>query len=83
MGDGIAYELSLVPEPLTEEKNLIRVCPVIYVPKPSQKSIVIGKGGSVLKKVGTEARFNLEAYFEKKVFLKLWVKVGAVRVETR
>ncbi|OGT26013.1 MAG: GTPase Era [Gammaproteobacteria bacterium RIFCSPLOWO2_02_FULL_42_14] len=83
LGDEIPYELSVVTETFTEEKKLIRICAVIYVPKPSQKSIVIGKGGSVLKKVGTEARFNLEAYFEKKVFLKLWVKVGAVRVETR
>lgn len=48
---------------------------VIYVERDSQKGIVIGKGGSALKKVGTLARKDIEAFFQKKVYLELYVKV--------
>ena len=48
---------------------------VIYVMRDSQKGILIGKGGSTLKKIGTEARIEMEDFFQKKVFLKLFVKV--------
>ena len=48
---------------------------VIYVMRESQKGIIIGKGGSSLKKVGTQARIDMEDFFQKKVFLKLFVKV--------
>ena len=48
---------------------------IIYVERDSQKGIVIGKGGSALKKVGTLARKDIEAFFEKKVYLELYVKV--------
>ena len=48
---------------------------VIYVERDSQKGIVIGKGGSALKKVGTLARKDIEAFFQKKVYLELFVKV--------
>jgi len=48
---------------------------VIYVERDSQKGIVIGKGGSALKKVGTLARKDIEVFFDKKVFLELYVKV--------
>ncbi|HSA05094.1 MAG TPA: KH domain-containing protein, partial [Tenuifilaceae bacterium] len=47
----------------------------IYVDRESQKSIVIGHQGKMLKKVGTEARLDLEKFLEKKVFLELYVKV--------
>ena len=48
---------------------------MIYAERDSQKGIIIGHGGKSLKKVGTEARKDLEAFFEKKVFLELFVKV--------
>jgi GTP-binding protein Era len=50
---------------------------VIYVMRDSQKGIIIGKGGSALKKVGTEARKDMESFFEKKVFLQIFVKVNS------
>ena len=48
---------------------------VIHVDRPSQKGIIIGHQGEALKKVGTEARLDIEAFFGKKVFLNLYVKV--------
>lgn len=54
---------------------MIRINAVIYVERDSQKGIIIGQGGKMLKKVGIEARKDIEAFFEKKVFLELFVKV--------
>ena len=48
----------------------------IYIERKSQKGIIIGKGGSLLKKVGMEARLDMEAFFQKKVFLETHVKVA-------
>ena len=48
---------------------------VIYVERDSQKGIIIGKGGSMLKKIGTEARKDIEKFFDKRVYLELFVKV--------
>jgi GTP-binding protein Era len=48
---------------------------VIYVARQTQKQIVIGQKGEVLKRIGTPARVDLEKYYDKKVFLKTWVKV--------
>ena len=48
---------------------------VIYVERDSQKGILIGKGGSMLKKIGMEARKDIETFFDKKVFLEMFVKV--------
>ena len=48
---------------------------VVYVERDSQKGILIGKGGSMLKKVGTEARKDIELFFQKRVFLEIFVKV--------
>ena len=62
-------------EQFKEEAALIRINAVIYVERDSQKGIIIGKGGKSLKKVGIEARKDIEAFFEKKVFLELYVKV--------
>jgi GTP-binding protein Era len=50
---------------------------VIYVMRDTQKGILIGKGGQSLKKVGTQARIEMEDFFQKKVFLRLFVKVDA------
>lgn len=56
-------------------KKLIKISCNIYIEKKSQKAIVIGREGNVLKKTGTEARLELEKLLESKVFLELWVKV--------
>ncbi len=57
------------------EKNLVVIQGTIYVEKDSQKKILIGKGGQKLKKIGEQARKEIEAFLGKKVFLELWVKV--------
>ena len=71
----IPYSLEVEVEQFKEEGNLLRINAVIYAERDSQKGIIIGHGGKSLKKVGTEARKDLEAFFEKKVFLELFVKV--------
>lgn len=71
----IPYSVEVEVEQFKEEGNLIRINSVIYVERDSQKGIIIGHGGKSLKKVGTDARKDMEAFFEKKVFLELFVKV--------
>ncbi len=58
-----------------EEKDLIRIHATIYVSRPTQKSIIIGKGGSAIKQLGIDARKSIEEFLEKQVFLQLFVKV--------
>ncbi|MDE5874819.1 MAG: KH domain-containing protein, partial [Muribaculaceae bacterium] len=53
----------------------IHIMTVIYVERDSQKGIIIGKGGEMIKKVGIEARHDIEKFFGKKVFLEMFVKV--------
>jgi GTP-binding protein Era len=60
---------------LKTRKALIKIHAVIFVARNSQKQIVIGKDGNTLKKIGKQARIEIEEYFNKKVFLKTWVKV--------
>ena len=71
----IPYSVEVEVEQFKEEENLIRINALIYVERDSQKGIIIGKGGKSLKKVGSEARKDIESFFEKKVFLELYVKV--------
>ena len=71
----IPYSVEVEVEQFKEEGNLLIINAVIYAERDSQKGIIIGHGGKSLKKVGTEARKDLEAFFEKKVFLELFVKV--------
>lgn len=71
----IPYSAEVEVEQFLEEENLIRINALIYVERDSQKGIIIGHGGKSLKKVGMQARKDIEAFFEKKVFLELYVKV--------
>ncbi len=71
----IPYSVEVVVEKYKEEPNIDRISAVIYVARESQKGIVIGHRGAKLKKVGSEARKDLEAFLDKKVFLELFVKV--------
>ncbi len=71
----IPYSVEVVVEQFKEEAKLIRINAVIYVERDSQKGIIIGKQGKALKKVMTEARKDLERFFEKTIFLETFVKV--------
>ncbi|MGE0077489.1 MAG: GTPase Era [Bacteroidales bacterium] len=71
----IPYSVEVDIEEYKEESRIDRIRAIIYVDRESQKSIVIGHQGKMLKKVGTEARLDLEKFLEKKVFLELFVKV--------
>lgn len=71
----IPYSSEVVVEKFIEDKKLIHINAVIYVERDSQKSIIIGKSGSMLKKVGMMARTDIETFFQKKVFLEIFVKV--------
>lgn len=71
----IPYSSEVVIETFKEQENIIRVGALIYVERNTQKGILIGKAGQSLKKVGTEARIDMEAFFQKKVHLEIFVKV--------
>jgi GTP-binding protein Era len=60
---------------MKEEETIIKIAATIYCEKNTHKAIVIGRGGSMLKKVGSLARGDMEKFFGKKIFLELWVKV--------
>ncbi len=71
----VPYSAEVIVEKFEEKDNSIHIMAVIYVERDSQKGILIGKGGSMLKKVGTEARKDIEKFFSKSVYLELFVKV--------
>ena len=71
----IPYSIEVVVEEFKEEGNLIRIRAIIMVERDSQKGIVIGHKGAALKKVGMMARKDIERFFDKKVFLEMYVKV--------
>lgn len=71
----IPYSCEVVVEAFKEGEQRYEISAVIYVMRDSQKGILIGKGGSALKKLGTEARLEMEEFFQKKVYLSLFVKV--------
>ena len=71
----IPHTVTCVLETYEEKKDLISLGVVIIIDRENVKKIIIGKNGSMLKKIGTEARLDLEEYFNKKVFLSLYVKV--------
>jgi len=71
----IPYSVEVVTEEFKETDDQIRIRATIYVERDSQKGIIIGKGGSALKRMGMEARKDLEELFGKKIYLELYVKV--------
>ena len=71
----VPYSSQVVISEFHEEEKIIRMRAEIYVERKSQKGIIIGKAGAALKKVGTEARIDMEKFFQKKVFLETFVKV--------
>lgn len=73
--DEIPHSVAITIDKYEEKEDIDRIYATIYCEQKSQKGILIGKGGSLLKKIGTEARLELEEITEKKVFLALEVKV--------
>lgn len=71
----IPYSVEAIVNTFKEEETIIRIQADILVERDSQKGIIIGDKGSALKRVGTDARKEMEAFFKKKIFLELFVKV--------
>ncbi|MDO3693346.1 GTPase Era [Wenyingzhuangia sp. chi5] len=72
----IPYAVEIETEEFFEDDTIIRIRSIIMVERETQKGIIIGHKGAALKKVGMEARKDLEIFFDKKVFLELYVKVN-------
>lgn len=77
LADELPYDLTVEIEQYELDGNMQRIAARIYVDKASQKNIVIGQKGEMLKLIGTESRQSIEGFLERKVFLKLWVKVSS------
>jgi len=80
LGAELPYATTVEIESFVEDATpkagpLLRIGAVIWVERDGQKAIVIGQGGAQLKAIGSAARRHMERMFERKVFLKLWVKV--------
>lgn len=73
----VPYSTEVAISSFKEEEKIIRIRAEIYVERDSQKGILIGKAGSALKKLGMDARVDMEAFFHKKVFLETHVKVAS------
>ncbi len=74
LGEELPHETYVHLQKLEDKENIINIYAEIIVAKESQKGIVVGKNGAKLKKIGQKARIDLEKFFDKKVFLKTWVK---------
>jgi GTP-binding protein Era len=72
----VPYSTEVAITEFKEEETIIKIRAQIFVERDSQKGIIIGKAGSALKKLGTDARKDLEAFFQKKIFLETHVKVA-------
>ncbi|MDA7768383.1 GTPase Era [Flavobacteriales bacterium] len=72
----IPYSVEIEVEEFFDEKEIIKIRAIIFVARESQKGIIIGHKGIALKKVGTLARRDMESFFQKKIFLDLYVKVN-------
>ncbi len=74
-GDEIPYHTTVVVQEFKEKLTLIKIRAEIIVQRETQKGIILGNGGSMIKKIGTEARKDIEIFLGSKVFLELFVKV--------
>lgn len=71
----LPYAVSIEIEQFEELPHVIRILAVVWVERDGQKGILVGKGGEALKQTSTEARKQLEDFFQQKVYLRLWIKV--------
>ncbi|HEY5603959.1 MAG TPA: GTPase Era [Gammaproteobacteria bacterium] len=75
LGEEVPYALTVEIERFEDQGTIKNIHAVIWVARPGHKGIVIGKGGGLLKRIGEQARKDMERAFDSKVFLQLWVKV--------
>jgi len=75
LSNELPYDLTVEIEKFDLDGQMYRIAARIFVEKPSQKSIVIGNKGKMLKQIGEESRISIEGFLERKVYLELWVKV--------
>ena len=75
LGDELPHDIFVKIDDINNKTNIVEVYATIYVNRQSQKQIVIGSEGKILKNIGEQSRIDIEDYLKKKVFLKTWVKV--------
>ncbi len=75
LGDEVPYGATVMLEQFLDEEKIVKIAALILVERKGHKAIVIGKEGDCLKRIGKQARLELERLFGKKVYLQLWVKV--------
>jgi len=75
LGDEIPYQATVIVNEFKEKSTLIKISAAIIVQRESQKAIMLGEGGKMIKKLGTEARKSIEEFLQQKVFLELFIKV--------
>jgi GTP-binding protein Era len=75
LGDELPYALTVEIERYEEKPGIAKIYAIIWVERSTQKNIVIGKEGEMLKKIGTDARHDIEKLIGQKVYLQLWVKI--------
>ena len=75
LGDELPYTLTVEIERYEEQSALTKIYAIIWVERETQKNMVIGKQGAMLKKIGIDARLDIEKLVDRKVYLQLWVKV--------
>jgi len=71
----LPYSITVNVDHYTEDNDMVRISATIWVERKSQKGIVIGKKGSLLKKIGTQAREDIQRLIDSRVYLQLWVKI--------
>ncbi len=71
----VPYATEVIVEKFSEKENAIHIMAVVYVERDSQKGIIIGKEGRMLKRIGSAARHDIELFFQKKIYLEVFVKV--------
>ena len=74
LGDELPYQTTVVIEQFTDTKDLTEIYATVWVTRESHKAIVIGKDGQLMKRIGTDARREIETLLGRKIFLKIWVK---------
>ena len=75
LGDELPHDTFVKIDDINNKTDIVKVYATIFVNRQSQKQIVIGAGGKILKNIGEQSRIDIEEYLNKKVFLKTWVKV--------
>jgi GTP-binding protein Era len=74
-GEEIPYQATVVVNEFKEKSSLVKIVADVIVQRESQKAIIIGQGGKMIKKLGTESRLSIEKFLDQKIFLELFVKV--------